>query len=95
MDSADRPLDGRMWWSQSEEPWQTLASCIELTNVLRSASPQDYVSHLPIYQDGSCNGLQHYAAMGRDSFGAQQVCCERTCSKQNHYFGTMISAMHV
>jgi len=24
-------------------------------------------------QDGSCNGLQHYAALGRDSFGAEQV----------------------
>lgn len=24
-------------------------------------------------QDGSCNGLQHYAALGRDSLGARQV----------------------
>merc|ERR1719209_2359373 len=87
MDSADRPLDGRMWWSQSEEPWQTLASCIELTNVLRSASPQDYVSHLPIYQDGSCNGLQHYAAMGRDSFGAQQVNLSPAERPQDIYMG--------
>lgn len=35
--------------------------------------PVDYVSYLHIHQDGSCNGLQHYAAMGRDTEGAYQV----------------------
>ena len=29
--------------------------------------------HLPIHQDGSCNGLQHYAALGRDKLGAASV----------------------
>jgi DNA-directed RNA polymerase len=28
---------------------------------------------LHIHQDGSCNGLQHYAALGRDTEGAYQV----------------------
>lgn len=27
----------------------------------------------PLTQDGSCNGLQHYAALGRDSVGAASV----------------------
>lgn len=27
----------------------------------------------PCGQDGSCNGLQHYAALGRDSAGAASV----------------------
>lgn len=31
------------------------------------------MSHLPIHQDGSCNGLQHYAALGRDKSGAYSV----------------------
>jgi len=26
-----------------------------------------------VHQDGSCNGLQHYAALGRDMEGAYQV----------------------
>ena len=28
---------------------------------------------MPIHQDGSCNGLQHYAALGRDHLGAAAV----------------------
>lgn len=33
-----------------------------------------YVSPaLPPVQDGSCNGLQHYAALGRDLIGATSV----------------------
>jgi len=31
------------------------------------------VSHLPVHQDGTCNGLQHYAALGGDVFGAKEV----------------------
>jgi DNA-directed RNA polymerase len=26
-----------------------------------------------VVQDGSCNGLQHYAALGRDRHGAESV----------------------
>ncbi|XP_071545761.1 DNA-directed RNA polymerase, mitochondrial [Panulirus ornatus] len=72
-DSADKPLTGRRWWTKSDEPWQTLAACMELAAALRSDDPADYVSHLPIHQDGSCNGLQHYAALGRDKIGAVSV----------------------
>lgn len=73
MDSADRPLDGQKWWMSADEKWQTLACCIELTRALRSPDPTAYVSHIPIHQDGSCNGLQHYAALGRDLLGARSV----------------------
>ncbi|KJH44976.1 DNA-directed RNA polymerase, partial [Dictyocaulus viviparus] len=30
-------------------------------------------SHLAVHQDGSCNGLQHYAALGRDVEGGREV----------------------
>lgn len=73
-DSADRPLDGDRWWLQSDKPWQTLAACKELAAALRHPEgAEKYASQLPIHQDGSCNGLQHYAALGRDIAGAQQV----------------------
>jgi DNA-directed RNA polymerase len=35
--------------------------------------PASYVSHLPVHMDGSCNGLQHYAALGRDEAGGRAV----------------------
>lgn len=73
LDSADNPLTGRMWWSKSDEPWQTLACCMEIANVQRSPDPAAYLSRFPIHQDGSCNGLQHYAALGRDQAGAVSV----------------------
>ncbi|KAL9246229.1 hypothetical protein vseg_019791 [Gypsophila vaccaria] len=72
-DSADRPLEGRRWWLHAEDPFQCLAACMNLTEALRSSSPEDYVSHMPVHQDGSCNGLQHYAALGRDKLGAKAV----------------------
>ncbi|KAK3715006.1 DNA-directed RNA polymerase [Vermiconidia calcicola] len=72
-DSARNPLGGRRWWAQSEDPWQTLAACFELTAALDSPDPTRFVSHLPIQQDGTCNGLQHYAALGGDKIGAAQV----------------------
>lgn len=38
-----------------------------------SLDPTKFVSHLPTHQDGTCNGLQHYAALGGDKAGAAQV----------------------
>ncbi|XP_025083109.1 DNA-directed RNA polymerase, mitochondrial-like [Pomacea canaliculata] len=64
---------GNKWWQKSDKPWQTLACCIEIAKAVRSQNPEDYICHFPIHQDGSCNGLQHYAALGRDQEGAQSV----------------------
>uniref|UniRef100_A0A914YPG9 DNA-directed RNA polymerase n=1 Tax=Panagrolaimus superbus TaxID=310955 RepID=A0A914YPG9_9BILA len=73
LDSANNPLNGKRWWLESDDPWQTLAACKELRDALKLENPEDFVSHLPIHQDGSCNGLQHYAALGRDLGGALEV----------------------
>uniref|UniRef100_A0A0E0ACN1 DNA-directed RNA polymerase n=1 Tax=Oryza glumipatula TaxID=40148 RepID=A0A0E0ACN1_9ORYZ len=72
-DSATNPVDGNCWWMNAEDPFQCLAACMDLSDALKSSSPQCAVSHLPIHQDGSCNGLQHYAALGRDYMGAAAV----------------------
>ncbi|KAK4279980.1 hypothetical protein QN277_011668 [Acacia crassicarpa] len=72
-DSADKPLEGRRWWLNAEDPFQCLAVCIDLSEALRSHSPETFISHVPVHQDGSCNGLQHYAALGRDKLGAVAV----------------------
>lgn len=72
-DSADNPLTGKRWWAESDEPWQTLACSMEIAAAIRSPDPEKFRSHFPVHQDGSCNGLQHYAALGRDSSGAFSV----------------------
>lgn len=72
-DSATNPLDGRGWWKKADDPWQCLATCMELKAALDSPDPTKFESGLPIHQDGTCNGLQHYAALGGDAQGAQQV----------------------
>lgn len=72
-DSVENPLTGRRWWLQAEDPWQCLATAHELVRAIDSGNPETFVSHLPVHQDGTCNGLQHYAALGGDIAGARQV----------------------
>ncbi|KZT25042.1 DNA/RNA polymerase [Neolentinus lepideus HHB14362 ss-1] len=72
-DSAERPLEGKRWWTKADDPWQCLATCMELRNALKSGDPLAYECALPVHQDGTCNGLQHYAALGGDEKGARQV----------------------
>ncbi|KAI3388460.1 hypothetical protein SNEBB_009641 [Seison nebaliae] len=70
--SAENPLN-ESWWMNSDDPWQTLACCKELMEAMKCDDPKEFLSSLPIHQDGSCNGLQHYAALGRDIDGARSV----------------------
>lgn len=64
---------GNRWWVKADDPWQCLATCMELRAALESGDPLAFESNLPVHQDGTCNGLQHYAALGGDQVGAQQV----------------------
>eukprot|EP01127_Copromyxa_protea_P018049 TRINITY_DN5595_c0_g1_i1.p1 TRINITY_DN5595_c0_g1~~TRINITY_DN5595_c0_g1_i1.p1 ORF type:complete len:970 (-),score=195.17 TRINITY_DN5595_c0_g1_i1:17-2752(-) len=73
MECALQPLSGSRSWMQKDDPWQYLAACIEFTNALNEERPEDYECALPIHQDGSCNGLQHYSALGGDPLGAKSV----------------------
>lgn len=54
------------FWMDADKPWQFLRACIEYYNC---SGDVNYVSHLPITVDGSCNGLQHFSAMLRDHVG--------------------------
>ena len=54
-----------------------LAACMEVRGALAWhdawGSTATYPSRLPVQIDGSCNGLQHYAALGRDAPGGAAV----------------------
>ncbi|KAJ2159872.1 DNA-directed RNA polymerase [Coemansia sp. RSA 552] len=77
------------WWLEAESPWQALSACIEYTAAMRSSNPAEYVSHLHVHQDGTCNGLQHYAAMGRDRTGAREVNLAPSDAPQDVYTGIL------
>lgn len=73
-ESAAQPLDGSRWWMQADDPWQCLATCYELVKAWdHPDGAVHFPSQLPVHQDGTCNGLQHYAALGGDLQGAKQV----------------------
>lgn len=49
-DSANRPLEGKRWWLEAEDPFQCLAVCMDLNEALRSPSPETVISHIPVHQ---------------------------------------------
>ena len=54
-------------WTEAGDPLQFLAWCFEYEQYV--LDPENFVSHLPISMDGSCNGLQNLSAMFRDEIG--------------------------
>lgn len=68
---ASEPLSN-LWWTEADSPWQFLAFAMEWTAYLRACDEgrgPAFVSRLPVMVDGTCNGLQHYSAMLRDTVG--------------------------
>ena len=70
IESATDPINGAGWWRTTERPFQTLAACFEIKAALDSGNVETFESNLPVYQDGTCNGYQHWSAIGRDTTGA-------------------------
>lgn len=69
LDSAMNPKDGMCFWMEADKPVSALAVAFELLKY--QVHGDDLVSHLPVYMDGTCNGLQHFSAMLRDEVGAK------------------------
>lgn len=69
MDSALAGLDGERFWCDADSPFCFLAGCLEWAGYRMTG--EDYVSHLPIQMDGSCNGLQNFSAMLLDPVGGK------------------------
>jgi DNA-directed RNA polymerase len=60
---------GTRWWEEADKPFQFLAFCFEWTAWLEhrdNGTDEEFISHLPIAVDGSCNGLQLYSLLLRD-----------------------------
>lgn len=65
---AADPVSNRDW-TNADSPLQFLAWCKEYAEW--RADPVHFVSRLPVGFDGSCNGLQHFSGMLRDSVGGR------------------------
>lgn len=64
---AEDPLSHREVWGNADKPWQFLAWCFEVRDFCNAGG--SFKSFLPMAQDGSCNGLQHFSAMLHDPVG--------------------------
>lgn len=75
------------WWRNEDvdEPWGLLATAHELRMAWSLPTPADFVSHLPVPLDGTCNGLQHLSAMGLDPVGARATNLTSTGPRQDIY----------
>lgn len=67
---AQAPLENR-GWAEADKPFQFLAFCFEYNDYL--SNPEYFRTYLPVQLDGTCNGLQHYSALLRDSVGGTAV----------------------
>jgi len=85
IDSALYPIDGLRLWTEAEDPWQFLAAAMEYADWADSGFSEDFVSHIPVGVDGSCNGLQHLTTLMRDEKGGYQVNVMPTDEPQDIY----------
>lgn len=79
---AENPHDNR-WWMEADSPFCFLAACLEWAGYVREGL--DFVSHLPIAMDGTCNGLQIFSLMLRDEVGGHAVNLTHTDKPQDIY----------
>ncbi|CCF75976.1 DNA-directed RNA polymerase, mitochondrial [Babesia microti strain RI] len=94
IDIPTKLLEDDVWnfWISADDPWQAYSAITELLNALKLDDPEEYISCIPIQQDGSCNGLQHYAALGRDYNGGSAVNLTPSDSPQDVY-STVLQAV--
>lgn len=87
--SVSDPLSDEPWWMGLDDPFQGLATCYEIVRAIDSGDPTTYMCSLPVHMDGSCNGLQHYAALGRDTVGGKAVNLLESDGPEDVYVGVM------
>jgi len=87
--AVNDPFGENDWWKKFDDPFQGLATCHEIVRAIDSGDPENYMCSLPVHMDGSCNGLQHYAALGRDKDGGKAVNLCVADEPQDVYVGVM------
>jgi DNA-directed RNA polymerase len=95
--AATNPLTSDLMTAaiQHGEPWQLYAFAIEWTEYMKEVAAGRgalFVSHLPCGQDGSCNGLQHVAALWHDKELAARVNLLRS-ERPNDFYTDMLETV--
>lgn len=67
LDLADRPFGGKPFWAKADKRWRFLAAALDYARYAREGEGVNI--HTPVAMDGTCNGLQHLSALGRDPEG--------------------------
>lgn len=70
LECAEDPFS-HAWWHEADEPFCFLAFCLEWAGYVREGL--DFVSHIPVAMDGTCNGLQIFSLILRDKVGGSAV----------------------
>ena len=79
---AEDPMNNRKW-EDASNAYQFLAFCDEWSKFKKEG--YGFVSHIPVSVDGSCNGLQVYSLMLRDSKAGKLVNLLPTDKPQDIY----------
>jgi len=66
-EAAENPMSHASFWGEADYPYMFMAFCKEYSKAVHN--PTGFISHLPVGMDGSCNGLQNFSALLRDSVG--------------------------
>lgn len=94
LNSAKNPYDlNGLWHEADEDPWLFLAFCFEALGLHEQG--KDFVSHLPIAFDGSCNGLQHLSAILLDEVGGKAVNLTNQTTKQDIYDSVRVKTVEL
>lgn len=68
--TANNPMEDN-YWTKADKPFCFLAWCMEFRDFAKTEYSSDFITTLPIHQDCSNSGLQHYSAMMRDELGGK------------------------
>lgn len=68
MNTANDFRDTIEWWELADKPFCLLAACLDYKRWKETG-----YSQIPVCMDGSCNGIQHLSALGRDLVGAKST----------------------
>lgn len=69
--SVTDPFGEGVMWHDADDPYQAYVAILELKSVMEKGA--DHITHIPIFLDGSCSGIQHLSMAFLDEIGGREV----------------------